>query len=122
MAGGAGEARRLLLPAPSGRERGERARARCRSRGILSELKESPLTIPKKNSGGVSIPPPDPSYDQRKGFGPSFGNHPGVYGGVARDGGRERHAVPRAWPPPTKFRSGIWGVGQVVVPYGRRGC
>ena len=29
-----------------------------------------------------------------------------------------RHAVPRAWPPPTKFRADIWGVGQVVVPYG----
>ena len=29
-----------------------------------------------------------------------------------------RAAVPRAWPPPTKFRSEIWGVGQVVVPYG----
>ena len=37
--------------------------------------------------------------------------------GVGR-GTRERHAVPRAWPPPTKFRPGIWGVGQVVVPYG----
>ena len=30
-----------------------------------------------------------------------------------------RAAVPRAWPPPTKFRSEIWGVGQVVGPYGR---
>ena len=29
-----------------------------------------------------------------------------------------RTAVPRAWPPPTKFRSEIWGVGQVVGPYG----
>ena len=37
--------------------------------------------------------------------------------GVGRGAG-ERHAVPRAWPPPTKFRPGIWGVGQVVVPYG----
>ena len=33
------------------------------------------------------------------------------------DGGRA--AVPRAWPPPTKFRPEIWGVGQVVGPYGR---
>ena len=42
---------------------------------------------------------------------------PGLGGwGPAGDGGR--HAVPRAWPPPTKFRPGIWGVGQVVVPYG----
>ena len=23
-----------------------------------------------------------------------------------------RHAVPKAWPPPTKFRAEIWGVGQ----------
>ena len=30
-----------------------------------------------------------------------------------------RHAVPRAWPPPTKFRAEIWGVGQVVGPYGK---
>ena len=29
-----------------------------------------------------------------------------------------RAAVPRAWPPPTKFRAEIWGVGQVVGPYG----
>ena len=43
-------------------------------------MKESPLTIPKKNSGGVSIPPPAPSYDQRKGCGPSFGNQPEGYG------------------------------------------
>ena len=33
----------------------------------------------------------------------------------------KRHAVPEAWPPPTKFRNGIWGVGQVVVPYGFAG-
>ena len=30
-----------------------------------------------------------------------------------------RAAVPRAWPPPAKFRNEIWGVGQVVGPYGR---
>ena len=35
-------------------------------------------------------------------------------------GTRGRHAVPRAWPPPTKFRPEIWGVGQVVVPFGRQ--
>ena len=27
-------------------------------------------------------------------------------------------AVPRAWPPPPKFRTEIWGVGQVVGPCG----
>ena len=31
---------------------------------------------------------------------------------------RVRAAVPGAWPPPAKFRADIWGVGQVVVPYG----
>ena len=30
-----------------------------------------------------------------------------------------RAAVPRAWPPPAKFRAEIWGVGQVVGPYGK---
>ena len=30
-----------------------------------------------------------------------------------------RAVVPRAWPPPTKFRPEIWGVGQVVGPYGK---
>ena len=34
---------------------------------------------------------------------------------------QQRHAIPRAWPPPTKFRAEIWGVGQVVVPYALRG-
>ena len=63
---------------------------------ILSELKEYTPRPPKKNSGGVSIPPPDPSYDQRKGCGPSFGNHPEEYGGFRYegrwDGGRESGA------------------------------
>ena len=27
--------------------------------------------------------------------------------------------VPKAWPPPTKFHAEIWGVGQVVGPYGK---
>ncbi len=37
---------------------------------------------------------------------------PGL-GGWGPCGGRgTRHAVPRAWPPPTKFRAEIWGVGQ----------
>ena len=31
-----------------------------------------------------------------------------------------RAAVPREWPPPTKFRTEIWGVGQVVGPYGTK--
>ena len=121
---------------------------------ILFKLKEYTPRPPKKNSGGVSIPPPDPSYDQRKGCGPSFGNQPEGYGefrlrrtlgrGMGAGGlwgfggfrlvgdeggeglvvlapglggycparGRGRHAVPRAWPPPTKFRAEIWGVGQ----------
>ena len=80
---GAGEARRLLLPAPSGRERGKRAGARCRSRGILSELKESPLTIPKKFSGRDFDFPPRPPLKRPKErpAGLSFGNLSEVYGG-----------------------------------------
>ena len=38
--------------------------------------------------------------------------------GCVTGGAQRRAAVPRAWPPPTKFRPEIWGVGQVVVPYG----
>ena len=53
---------------------------------ILFKLKEYTPRPPKKNSGGVSIPPPDPSYDQRKGCGPSFGNHPEEYGGFRYEG------------------------------------
>ena len=70
---------------------------------ILFKLKEYTPRPPKKNSGGVSIPPPDPSYDQRKGFGPSFGNHPEEYGGFRYegrwDGGRGMGA------------GGLWGFG-----------
>ena len=55
-----------------------------------------------------------PFYDGR-GFGPPGSSAPAdAVWGVPR----ERHAVPRAWPPPAKFRAEIWGVGQVVVPYG----
>ena len=57
-----------------------------------------------------------PFYDGR-GFGPPGSSAPAdAVWGVPR----ERHAVPRAWPPPAKFRAEIWGVGQVVVPYGRQ--
>ena len=42
----------------------------------------------------------------------------GPYGCNERSA-QQRHAVPRAWPPPTKFRPEIWGVGQVVGPYGK---
>ena len=38
--------------------------------------------------------------------------------GCSTGGAKQRADVPRAWPPPTKFRSEIWGVGQVVGPYG----
>ena len=48
---------------------------------------------------GVSIPPPDPSYDQRKGCGPSFGNLPGGYDGFSE--GRELEALVPAVIPST---------------------
>ena len=68
---------------PQGGRRGERAGARCRSRGILSELKESPLTIPKKNSGRDFDFPPRPTLKRPKErpAGLSFGNLSEVYGG-----------------------------------------
>ena len=45
------------------------------------------------------------------------GTEPAPYGSTGSAG--LRADVPKAWPPPTKFRSEIWGVGQVVGPYGR---
>ena len=80
----------------------------------------APFTQGSLGDGGCGLPrrfaprndSPDPSSFRggptgRRGN-PSFLRWTGV-----------RTAVPRAWPPPTKFRSEIWGVGQVVGPYGR---
>ena len=74
---------------------------------ILFKLKEYTPRPPKKNSGGISYFPPDPSYDQRKGCGPSFGNHPEEYGGVSvtKDGG-------------TGARGGVLAVIQGILPFG----
>ena len=44
---------------------------------------------------------------------------PFTQGSLALRGTGVRAAVPRAWPPPTKFRAEIWGIGQVVGPYGK---
>ena len=83
---------------PQGGRRGERAGARCRSRGILSELNESPLTIPKKNSGRDFDFPPRPTLKRPKErpAGLSFGNLSGVTGdfyyGGRWDGGRRMGA------------------------------
>ena len=32
---------------------------------------------------------------------------------------QQRADVPKAWLPPAKFRAEIWGIGQVVGPYGK---
>ena len=153
---GAKEAWRLLLPAPSGRERGERAGARCRSRGILCQIKRIPLDNPEEKFWeGFRFPSQTPLETTKgeacgpllwkplRGMRRIFGTKDvgtGVRGGVVAAiqgvlpcggrswgglgssgagigwlrprGGRGRHAVPRAWPPPTKFRHEIWGVGQ----------
>ena len=84
------------------------------------EAVTAPFTQGSLGDGGCGLPrrfaprndSPDPSSFRggptgRRGN-PSFLRWTGV-----------RTAVPRAWPPPTKFRSEIWGVGQVVGPYGR---
>ena len=39
--------------------------------------------------------------------------------GCNAGGAKQRADVPKAWLPPTKFRAEIWGVGQVVGPYGK---
>ena len=65
----------------------------------------------------LTAPPPFPFWGAKKKMGVESPQgmpcHHAPFGAAGR-----RHAVPRAWPPPTKFRPGIWGVGQVVVPYG----
>ena len=54
-------------------------------------------------------------------FGAAAPRHAGVVVPYALRGTEAQHAVPREWPPPTKFRAEIWGVGQVVVSYGTAG-
>ena len=39
--------------------------------------------------------------------------------GCNAGGAWQRADVPKVWLPPTKFRAEIWGVGQVVDPYGK---
>ena len=67
-------------------------------------------------------------FPQRTMSGPTHGSAPTVLpgvpstpGGAGGDGApplpvyrgaKRRAAVPRAWPPPAKFRNGIWSVGQ----------
>ena len=55
-----------------------------------------------------------PFYDGR-GFGPPRSSAPTE--GLPKS--QQRADVPKAWLPPTKFRAEIWGVGQVVGPYGK---
>ena len=55
-----------------------------------------------------------PFYDGR-GFGPPRSSAPTE--GLPKS--QRRADVPKAWLPPTKFRAEIWGVGQVVGPYGK---
>ena len=89
--------------------------------------------IPKRNLGCQSwsprlteatqvVPSEGPMYlrhgFRQPNFVPKFRASVMGVGPYAPRGDEGRHAVPRAWPPPTKFRDGIWGVGQVVVPYG----
>ena len=96
---GAKEAWRLLLPAPSGRERGERAGARCRSRGILCQIKRIPLDNPEEKFWEGFRFPSQTLLETTKGRAaalpletiPGDGQGSGVYGG-RWDGGRESGA------------------------------
>ena len=73
---------------------------------------EAPLVVPSNGSMYLRHGFRQPN------FVPKFRASVMGVGPYAPRGDEGRHAVPRAWPPPTKFRDGIWGVGQVVVPYG----
>ena len=55
-----------------------------------------------------------PFYDGR-GFGPPRSSAPTE--GLPKS--QQRADVPKAWLPPAKFRAEIWGIGQVVGPYGK---
>ena len=68
-------------------------------------------TLPQR-SGTEPAPYRRVEADQRRGeVTPPYGCNAG--------GAKQRADVPRAWPPPTKFRAEIWGVGQVVGSYGK---
>ena len=55
-----------------------------------------------------------PFYDGRW-FGPPRSSAPTE--GLPKS--QQRADVPKAWLPPAKFRAEIWGIGQVVGPYGK---
>ena len=55
-----------------------------------------------------------PFYDGR-GCGPPRSSAPTE--GLPKS--QQRADIPKVWLPPTKFRAEIWGVGQVVGPYGK---
>ena len=55
-----------------------------------------------------------PFYDGR-GFGPPRSSAPTE--GLPKS--QQRADIPKVWLPPTKFHAEIWGVGQVVGPYGK---
>ena len=78
---------------------------------ILSELKEYTPRPPKKNSGGVSIPPPDPSYDQREGCALLWKPSRSLRGFLLR----------RTLEQGTKDESGVPVVIPGISPCGRRG-
>ena len=111
---GAKEAWRLLLPAPSGRERGERAGARCRSRGILCQIKRIPLDNPEEKFWEGFRFPSQTHLETTKGRAEApFGNHPGGWTGERG----LRGTVGRG----TGVRNGVLAAIQGVLPCGRRG-
>ena len=57
----------------------------------------------------------NPSFYDGRGFGPPRSSAPTE--GLPKS--QQRADVPKAWLPPTKFRAEIWGIGQVVGPYGK---
>ena len=122
---------------PGERRTAERLRQRVRGNGWESEQGSSPKGSSTSDNPSVSLRLTAPFAQGSLGDGgwgsprrpvgpPRNDNRFLSFRGAERRGNPSflrwtgvRAAVPRAWPPPTKFRPEIWGVGQVVGPYGR---
>ena len=119
------------------RRTAERLRQRVRGNGWESEQGSSPTGSATSDNPSVSLRLTAPFAQGSLGDGgwgsprrpvgpPRNDNRFLSFRGAERRGNPSflrwtgvRAAVPRAWPPPTKFRPEIWGVGQVVGPCGK---
>ena len=103
-----------LEPHPAARQDASRAR-NCAAKSVFSFDGSTAvffLARQKENGGGkpsIFIDTPGRSVGPPRSSAPTEG----------LPKSQRRADVPKAWLPLTKFRAEIWGVGRVVVPYGR---